>query len=68
MARLTSEQACAVLNAVERGAGYRDIAERAGVAHSTAYGVLKDLPLWAYLRDPKTALDMPRTDVYEEAS
>jgi hypothetical protein len=57
-----------VLNAAEPGDSYADIAERAGVATSTAFNVLKDLPLWGFIKDPKTVLDTPRTDVYEKAS
>lgn len=65
---LTSEQACAVLNAVEPGASYATISKRADVAPSTAFNVLKGLPLWGYVKNPKIVLDSTSTDVYEETS
>ena len=53
--RIRSETVSNILNSVSPAKKLRDIAKEASASTTTVYNVLKDFPLWDYLRKKEDA-------------
>ena len=49
--RLEKNKVTDILNSVSPGASYRNIAELSKTSASSVFHILRDFPLWAFLKD-----------------